>query len=141
MPLSQKLKAFFRTRPPCPVHVQPRLPSQFQSDADVECYVEQQFAKGLPSDWSYHRGSHGLEWHIEPRVRVDNVAGWVDYILSVSGDRRFFIFYYGNTDAGCSFEHLSKAMVISSYELRHYPLAEAVGYVIRNCALNKWGLT
>ena len=121
--------------------MQPRLPSQFHSDADVERYVDQQFAKGLPSGWSYRRASQGLEWHIEPQVRTDKVAGWVDYILRVSGDHRFFIFYYGNTDAGISFDFLSKAMVISSEELGQYSLAEAVSYVIQNCALNKWGLT
>ena len=117
------------------------MPSQFQSDVDVERYVEEQLAKGVPSDWSYQRCDQGLEWHIEPRVRADKVAGWVDYILCVSGDWRFFIFYYGNTDAGCAPQVLSKAMVITSVELRYRPLAEAVSYVIRNCELNNWGLT
>jgi len=126
----------------CSMYMQPQLPSQFQSDTDVERYVEEQFGKGLPSAWSYRRARRGLEWCIEPRVRTDKVAGWVDYILSVSGDRRFFIFYYDNTDAGCSREQaLSKAMVINSDQLRGYPLAEAVSFVIRNCALNRWGLT
>jgi hypothetical protein len=141
MRLSQKLKSFFRGQSCCGVPNGTQLPSQFQSDADVERYVEVQLAKGLPSGWRCQRIRNELQWRIEPKVRTDKIAADADYILRVSGDRRFFIFYYGNTDAGALVRFLSRAMVLSSVELCHYPLAEAIRYVIQNCELNYWGLT
>jgi len=119
----------------------PRRQPRFQTGVEVQRYVDDQLTNGLPSNWSYRRGQHPLEWHIEPRVRTDKVAGFVDYILEVSGDYRLFILYYGNTDAGCCIRYLSTAMVMTSEHLSEYSLTKAVTHIIEHCQLNTWGLT
>lgn len=119
----------------------PRRQPRFQTDEEVQRYVDNQLTNGLPSNWSYRRGRRSLKWHIEPRVRTDKVAGFVVYILEVSSDYRLFVLYYGNTDAGCCFHRLSTAMVMPSEYLSEYSLIKAVTHVIDHCKLNRWGLT
>ena len=123
----------------------PRRQSRFQTDAEVRNYVDEQLTNGLPSDWSYHRDRHSLQWRIEPRVRKTNSLD-DDYVLEVSGDYRLFILYYGNSSSGCGgISHgLWTAMVIGSERLSDYSLAEAVTHLINNIdhfPLNMWSLT
>lgn len=141
MGIGRTLKRWFLGRDIPHSAVPPRSGPHFQEYRELEKYVEDQLATGLPSNWAYRRGEHPLAWHIEPQVRTDKVAGTVDYILEVSGDYRYFIFYYGNSDAGICIRFLSTAMVMTSEHLRRYPLAKAVNEVIERCQVNTWGLT
>ena len=120
---------------------QPRREAHFKSDAEVRRYVDEQLTKGLPPGWSYRGGEGCLAWHIEPCVPPAGFAGIVDYILEVSGDYRFFILYYGNTDAGVSVCRPMTALVMTCDHLPFCSLREAFVEVIKHQRPNEWGLT
>jgi hypothetical protein len=136
MGLGERLKRWFRGGVATGPATYQRSPMQFDSDADVERYVESQLTKGLPPDWSLRRDKGLLVWRIV-------AEGLRDFILQVSSDRKFFILYHGNSDAGgLSLHHvLLNAKVIKSDTLCYFSLAEAVADVIGSCEPNQWGLT
>lgn len=119
--------------------------SRFRSDFDVCCYVQEELTRGLPADWNFHQRGSLMEWRIEMRRHSINSLE-DDYILEVSGDRRFFILYYGNAPSGGFGIHhvLYTAMVVTAERLSSISLSECIRHLLANrqrYPMNTWTLT
>lgn len=113
---------------------------EFKDDAQLTSYVESQAREGLPPGWRLVGGQGPRTWLI---VADGKSAQMENFILTVSGDFEWFILYFGNSDAGYGGIHIValNAKVMTSSSLDHFPLAQAIKYVVTTCKVNTWGLT
>ena len=114
----------------------------FSSEADAISYVDEELARGLPTEWSFERDSGPLRWRIV-RQGKPPVAGWDEYDLEVTGDLCVVIIYYGNSDAGpLRIEKVMQAaLVVHCEAFEWYPLRQMLPLLLASYAPNRWGLT